>query len=284
MVFSDNYGEIRPHKILRFGNGLPVEMEDCVVVEEPLEIHVEGRPQAVLMRTPGDDFDLVAGFMHTERILVSPADIASLHYGDPAEFNLVNVRLAPGTLLPEEQPRTFPVTAACGICGKTVIDAIRADLSGLGENEGESASGFFSETNKPQVHVENLVRFPALLRSAQRVFAQTGGLHAAGLFTSEGELLCIREDIGRHNAVDKIVGSLARNGQLPASSCVLQVSGRAGFDIVQKAIVAGIPVLSSVSAPSSLALDLAEEAGMTLVGFVREGRCNVYTCPDRLVW
>jgi FdhD protein len=254
------------------------ERADLLAAEEPLGIRVGGQAVSMTMRTPGDDVDLVAGFLVSEGI---PAgDIAGImicsgeqcgHAGheDAGELgNVADVTLRPGAAPP--RPRGFLTTSACGVCGKTSI----AELSVTGK------SGLAAD--EVQVSAEVLAGLPDALRAAQRVFDRTGGLHAAGLFTAGGELLAIREDVGRHNAVDKIVGWGARAGRLPLSGCVLLVSGRASFELVQKAVLAGIPVLAAVSAPSSLAASLAQEAGLTLVGFLRGGSMNVYTGAGRV--
>jgi FdhD protein len=242
---------------------------DLLAVEEPLEIRVGGEPLAVTMRTPGDDIDLAAGFLASEGIIASPSDVASIKMCDD---NVADVTLSAGITLPAARlRRNFITSSACGVCGKDSIDAIRVRAS------------YDVSADPVQVSPGMLAALPDRLRDAQRVFASTGGLHAAGLFTADAALLAVREDVGRHNAVDKIVGWALREQRLPLAGCVLLVSGRASFELAQKALVAGIPVLAAVSAPSSLAAELAEESGMTLIGFLRGGSMNVYTGARRLV-
>ncbi|HEX9540281.1 MAG TPA: formate dehydrogenase accessory sulfurtransferase FdhD [Streptosporangiaceae bacterium] len=242
---------------------------DLLAVEEPLEIRVDGEPLAVTMRTPGDDIDLAAGFLASEGVIASPSDVTSIKMCDE---NVADVTLGAGVTLPDAGlRRNFLTSSACGVCGKDSIDAIRVRAS------------YDVSADQVRVSPEMLARLPDRLREAQRVFARTGGLHAAGLFTADGRLLALREDVGRHNAVDKIVGWALREQRLPLAGCVLLVSGRASFELAQKALVAGIPVLAAVSAPSSLAAELAEESGMTLIGFLRGGSMNVYTGADRLL-
>jgi FdhD protein len=253
---------------------------DTLVGEEPLEIRVghrggPKRPIAVTMRTPGDDLDLAIGFLFTEGLIGSAEDVltAQLCAGtdEPNTYNVVDVTLAPHVPEPETDPaRNFYTTSSCGVCGKASIDAVR------------TRSRFDVRTDVSTVDVGALAGLPARLRRSQPTFDRTGGLHAAGLFTVDGELVCAREDVGRHNAVDKVVGWALREGRIPLPGHVLLVSGRAGFELVQKAWMAGIPMLAAVSAPSSLAVDLAEEAGLTLVGFLRGASMNVYAGADRV--
>ena len=250
---------------------------DTVTVEEPLEIRVGNVSLAVTMRTPGDDFDLTIGFLLTEGLIGTAEDVRTLmHCQDPGEdglptYNVVDVTLAPGvTPLPTSAARQFYTTSSCGICGKASIDAIT------------TTSRYAVAQDRAQVDPRVLATLPKTLRAHQLVFDRTGGLHAAGLFTAEGELLVAREDVGRHNAVDKVIGWAAREGRLPLTGHVLCVSGRASFELTQKALMAGIPTLAAISAPSSLAVELATEAGMTLVGFVRDPKLTVYCGPDRL--
>ncbi len=241
---------------------------DLLAVEEPLEIRVGGQPLAVTMRTPGHDIDLAAGFLATEGVIASPADLSEIRMCDA---NVADVTLAPGVRLPMERlQRNFITTSACGVCGKDSIDAIRVQ------------GRYDVSADRVRVAPGVLAALPGRLREAQRVFASTGGLHAAGIFTAAGTLLALREDVGRHNAVDKVTGWALREGRLPLTGCVLLVSGRASFELTQKAMMAGLPVLAAVSAPSSLAADLAGEAGMTLVGFLRGASMNVYTGAHRL--
>lgn len=245
---------------------------DTLVVEEPLEIRIAGRPLSVTMRTPGDDFDLITGFLHGEGVVRAAGDIAAMRYcADTDTLNVVDVTLAEGVEPPGVSvERSFYTTSACGVCGKTSIDTIRQ----------RSAYDIGADTTRLPPKV--LTRLPDTLRKAQRVFERTGGLHAAGLFDASGTLLTLREDIGRHNAVDKVVGWALKEGRVPLTGHVLLVSGRASFELTQKALLAGVPALAAVSAPSSLAVDLAEEAGMTLVGFLRGSSMNVYAGAGRL--
>ncbi|RKS73341.1 FdhD protein [Actinomadura pelletieri DSM 43383] len=245
---------------------------DTLAVEEPLEIRVAGKPLTITMRTPGNDFDLVAGFLAAEGVIAGPDDLATMRYcADTTEQNTLDVVLAPGVTPPDDSmTRAFTTTSACGVCGKSSIEALRADRP-------------YDVARDPlRVTPELLAALPERLREAQRVFDRTGGLHAAGLFDADGRLLALREDVGRHNAVDKVVGWALRGGRLPLTGTVLLVSGRASFELTQKAMAAGVPVLAAVSAPSSLAVELAEDAGMTLVGFLRGETMNVYAGADRL--
>jgi FdhD protein len=234
---------------------------DHVAVEEPLEIRIGGTPVAVTMRTPGHDEELALGFCLSEGLRPScarlPADLAA---------NTVEVD-APG-FDPARLQRSFYTTSSCGVCGKGALDAVAVD-----------APRVTSELHVPLALVSSL---PDLLREAQAAFAVTGGLHATGLFTPEGELLCVREDVGRHNALDKVIGWAFAAGRLPLADAVLCVSGRLSFELVQKASVAGCPIMVAVGAPSSLAVELAADRGVTLCGFVRGGTANVYTEPWRI--
>ena len=249
-------------------------IDDDLAVEEPLEIRVGGQPVSITMRTPGDDFELAAGFLFTERIVSCRDDIASVEYGhDPdgqQSPNVVDVTLREGTRVDLGRlQRHFYAASSCGVCGKTSISAVRvADIS------------------RPQGNLRVgsalLARLPAMLREAQAVFDRTGGLHAAALFDRTGALVDVREDVGRHNTVDKIIGHALLEASVPLSEHLLFVSGRGAFEIVQKALVAGLPIVASVSAPSSLAVDLAREHGLTLVGFVRDQRFIVYSGEERL--
>ena len=251
---------------VRAAGGAGEPRADLLAVEEPLEIRINGEPLTVTMRTPGDDIDLAAGFLAAEGLVTRPGDIAEIKMCDD---NVADVSLTGPAELTGVR-RNFLTTSACGVCGKDSIASVRVRLS--------------HDLSADQVRVapEVLAGLPDRLRKAQRVFASTGGLHAAGLFRADGTLLALREDVGRHNAVDKITGWALRAGRLPLAGCVLLVSGRASFELVQKAAVAGVPVLAAVSAPSSLAAELAEEAGLTLVGFLRGQSMNVYTAPHRL--
>jgi FdhD protein len=248
--------------------------DDAVTAEEPLEIRIGREPVAVVMRTPCDDFDLVAGFLYTEGIVQRPEDIGALSYcasaEPPNERNVVEVHLAPEITVDWQRlKRNLYASSSCGICGKASIDAVRTQAAPI--------------TAKFTVPTQTLYGLDACLRQAQAVFEATGSLHAAGIFNTAGELLVLREDVGRHNAVDKAVGSFMLDGRLPPAHSILMVSGRTSFEIIQKALVAGIAFVAAVSAPSSLAVDLALEANMTLVGFLRGRGFNVYAGAERIV-
>lgn len=241
---------------------------DRVAVEEPLEIRVGGRRLTVTMRTPGHDAELAAGFLVTEG-LVTPAELGVIRACPDADENVVDVGLVDGARLDVEAVRrAFAATSACGLCGTTSIEQVKRRVAPL--------------NGSMKVGRDLLTALPDRLRCSQEVFEATGGLHAAGLFAPDGTLELAREDIGRHNAVDKVIGAAALRGRLPLADRILVVSGRAGFEIVQKAAAAGIPILCSVSAPSSLAVELARETGMTLVGFLRGASFNVYAGEDKL--
>ena len=254
---------------------------DLLAAEEPLGIRVDGAALTVTMRTPGDDVELAAGFLVGEAIVAGRDDIVAMkvcdgtscgHLDHPADEigNIVDVALAPGIAVAPGARRSFLTTSACGVCGKTSV----SDICALPRAPLAADVTVFA----PAV----IASLPDRLRAAQRVFSSTGGLHAAGLFTADGGLLAAREDVGRHNAVDKIVGWALLNAKLPLTGCALLVSGRASFELVQKAVLAGIPLLAAVSAPSSLAAELAEEAGLTLIGFLRGPSMNVYTGAHRV--
>ncbi|EWM66862.1 MULTISPECIES: formate dehydrogenase accessory sulfurtransferase FdhD [Micromonospora] len=258
-----------------------IRRQDTLAAEEPLEIRVGAagpgrrRPLAVTMRTPGDDLDLAIGFLLTEGLIRSAEDVhtAQLCAGaeTPNTYNVVDVALTPGVPEPVTDPsRNFYTTSSCGVCGKASIESVR------------TRSRFAVRDDPLVVTAELLAALPDRLRAAQRAFDRTGGLHAAGLFTADGEMVVLREDVGRHNAVDKVIGWAAREGRLPLAGHVLLVSGRASFELTQKAWMAGVPLLAAVSAPSTLAVELAEEAGMTLVGFLRGPTMNVYTGAARI--
>jgi FdhD protein len=253
---------------------------DFLAGEEPLGIRVDGTALTMTMRTPGDDIELTAGFLVSETVVTSRADIAGIKlcdgtscgHGDHDEMgNIADVTLAEGVTVPGGARRNFMTTSACGVCGKASI----ADICVLPQ-AGTAA-------DPARFWPAMLARLPDRLRDAQRVFSRTGGLHAAGLFSGDGELIALREDVGRHNAVDKVVGWALLNGRLPLAGCVLLVSGRASFELVCKAVLAGIPLLAAVSAPSSLAVELAEESGLTLVGFLRGPSMNVYAGAHRIL-
>lgn len=264
-------------RVLRVRDGEAATRPDTLAAEEPMEIRVGGRPLTVTMRTPGDDFDLACGFLVSEGVVHATTDVAGVRYCAGATsdggntYNVVDVVLGPGVAAPDASlERNFYTTSSCGLCGKASLDAVRTTAAW-------SVAGDPMRTS-PEV----LATLPDSLRAAQRVFDSTGGLHAAGLFSADGELKCLREDVGRHNAVDKVVGQALRSGLLPLRGSVLMVSGRASFELVQKAVMAGIPMLAAVSAPSSLAVDLASESGLTLVGFLRSASMNVYAGAERL--
>ncbi|MFG2881205.1 formate dehydrogenase accessory sulfurtransferase FdhD [Streptomyces sp. NPDC048297] len=264
-------------RVLRIRDGVVSHRPDTLAAEEPMEIRVGGRPLTVTMRTPGDDFDLAAGFLVSEGVVHRATDVAGIRYcaGATADggntYNVVDVVLGPGVEAPDASlERNFYTTSSCGLCGKASLDAVR------------TTAAWTVAEDRLSVGPRLLASLPDKLRAAQKVFDSTGGLHAAGLFSADGELLCLREDVGRHNAVDKVVGHALREGMLPLRGTVLMVSGRASFELVQKAVMAGIPMLAAVSAPSSLAVDLAEESGLTLVGFLRGDSMNVYAGAERL--
>ena len=257
---------------------------DTLAVEEPLEIRVGGSPLVVTMRTPGHDVELAAGFLVSEGVISRGDEFRSaIHCGGPGTggplagatentYNVLDVALAPGVKPPSSDiTRNFYTTSSCGLCGKASIEAV------------ETVSAYDVASDETVTDASSLAGFPDLLRAQQAVFDKTGGLHAAALFDAvSGEMLVLREDVGRHNAVDKVVGWAVLNDRLPLRGTVLQVSGRASFELVQKAVMAGIPVLAAVSAPSSLAVDLAEASGLTLVGFLRGTSMNVYSRADRV--
>ncbi|ORA26939.1 formate dehydrogenase accessory sulfurtransferase FdhD [Mycobacterium aquaticum] len=263
--------------VLRIRDGHQVRRPDTLTVEEPLEIRVGARPLTVTMRTPGHDFDLAAGFLVSEGVVSESGQIAGIRYcaGATADgtntYNVVDVTLADRVAPPDPSlERNFYTTSSCGLCGKASLEAVRT-------------SATWAVADDPIcISPETLAALPDRLRAAQRVFDSTGGLHAAGLFTADGELVFLREDVGRHNAVDKVVGHALRESMLPLRETILMVSGRASFELVQKALMAGIPMLAAVSAPSSLAVDLAAQNGLTLIGFLRGTSMNVYTGCERL--
>jgi FdhD protein len=267
----------------RHRDGARARGRDDLAVEEPLEIRVsiqEGdsrRTQAlaVTMRTPGDDFDLVAGFLHGEGVVRRPEDLEELTYcrsGEaPQEYNVVEARLGPGVAFDAEGlRRNFYTSSSCGVCGKASLEAV------------QRAGGTALPDGDFRVGADLMARLPDLLRERQAVFHRTGGLHAAGLFDGEGRSRFLREDVGRHNAVDKVLGQAFLQRALPAEARVLVVSGRTSFEIVQKAVTAGVPCLVAVGAPSSLAVDLAQRSNQTLVGFARDGGFNVYAGRERI--
>jgi FdhD protein len=246
---------------------------DSLVAEEPLELRIDDFPLTVTMRTPGHDLELAAGFLFTEGLIQDRSQIVDLRYGMGVEGapsgNIVQIKTDGVPIDRERMQRNFFVASSCGICGKASIDAVRA-------------RGLKQPNPDLRVDPEILCRLPETLRSAQAVFGVTGGLHAAGLFDVRGNLLVLREDVGRHNAVDKVAGWALMQDRLPLSDQILLVSGRGGFEIIQKALVAGIPLVACVSAPSSLAVKLARESNLTLVGFLRGKRFVVYSADERL--
>jgi FdhD protein len=253
-------------------DGRPQELPDPVAVEEPLEIRVGSRSLVVTMRTPGHDGELAAGWLYGEGLVDVREDVIEIREPGPGrDPNQVDVLPRdPARIEAARSERTTWASSACGVCGKTAIEQVFArGVPALSRGEPRVARGW-------------LEALPERMRAAQPVFAKTGGLHAAALFQAGGELLVLREDVGRHNAVDKVVGERLLAGALPAHGSVLVSSGRAGFEIVQKAARAGIPIVAAVGAPSSLALRVAERSGITLVGFLRRGRFNLYTMPDRV--
>jgi FdhD protein len=283
---------LRTVDVVRVRGGRRADDTDRAAAEEPLEVRLHGRPFAVIMRTPGADRELAAGFLLSERVMASAEDLGTIEHcsdivrskPDPAHGpagdgqlvhpeNIINVTLAGRS--PEELERMLEgrrqtlTSSSCGLCGRLTIESLRLDVAPLPLNR--------------RVRASVVSRLPRQLREAQKVFDETGGLHAAGLFALDGELAACAEDVGRHNAVDKVVGGMLMRDALPLSERLLFVSGRTSFEIVQKALVAGIPIVGSVSAPSSLAIDLARAAGVTLVGFVRGDSFNIYAHPDRVI-
>ncbi len=255
----------------------PERRRDTLAGEEPLELRVDGRSLAVTMRTPGADFDLAAGFLVSEGVIAHREDLRSMRYcagrdvDEANRFNVLDIHLGAGVTAPgDDVARAFFTTSSCGLCGKSSIAAVR------------TRSRFDLHDDQFEVTASTLATLPDRIRAAQRVFDQTGGLHGAALCSTSGELLVLREDVGRHNAVDKVVGWALREGRLPLRQTILLVSGRASFELVQKAVMAGVAMLCAVSAPSSLAVDLAEEAGLTLVGFLRPPSMVVYAGAERV--
>lgn len=258
---------------------------DVLAIEAPLEISLEHGPAgqrqtqtlAVTMRTPGHDAELAAGFLLSEGIIMGPADILSLtHHADPRRprerGNVLRAALAPGVGLELDRlERHFYTTSSCGVCGKTSIDAVKT-----------TSCPVPPPADVPRVPASLIHQLPQRQRAAQQVFEQTGGLHATALFSAEGELLSLCEDVGRHNAFDKVVGAALLAGQLPLAQHIVLLSGRASFELVQKAALAGVAILAAVGAPSSLAVEAAEEFGLTLLGFVRNERFNIYTHAQRI--
>ncbi len=248
-----------------------VRRPDTLAVEEPLEIRIGGSSLGVTMRTPGDDVDLAHGFLVSVGVIAGASDVVTARHCVDSDLNVLDVVLAEGVAAPEIR-RNFLATSACGVCGKESIADVRKQTRWPLQPDGHVS----------RIEAALLSALPDKLRAEQRVFDTTGGLHAAGLFSFDGELLAVREDVGRHNAVDKVIGWAVREDRMPLSETILIVSGRASFELGQKAVMAGIPVLGAVSAPSSLAVDLAAESGLTLVGFLRGDSMNVYSEAQRL--
>lgn len=284
--------------------GDAIQRPETLAVEEPLEIRVNGSALTVTMRTPGSDFELAQGFLLTEGVIARRDEVLTVRYcrgaqtdsGDPSPaggrgpqrpasprlrspradtlntYNVLDVTLAPGVPMPEvDVTRNFYTTSSCGVCGKASLEAVR------------SISRYCPGDDPVTVDAQTISAMPDRLRAAQNVFASTGGLHGAALFDADARILVVREDIGRHNAVDKVIGWAVENNRVPLSGVVLLVSGRASFELTQKAVMAGIPVLAAVSAPSSLAVDLATQSGLSLVAFLRGDSMNVYSRPDRII-
>jgi FdhD protein len=267
----------KPWRVTRLGLDVPSrERSDVLAGEEPLEIRIGGEPFTVTMRTPGNDFDLVAGFLVGEGIITDPGQIRTMDYRSGIgadgyrDYNVIDVRLADGVEPPDiALERHVYTSSSCGVCGTASIETV------------QKSSAYAVDRDPIAIGLDVLLGLPTRLREQQKIFGRTGGVHAAGLL-HDGELVCVREDIGRHNAVDKVVGWALLGGRLPLSGSVLQVSSRASFELVQKASMAGIPVLSAVSAPSALAVQLAADLGVTVIGFNRGDTLNVYTRHDRI--
>jgi FdhD protein len=256
------------HEIIAVQNGQRARQADTLAVEEPLEIRAGQHSIAVTMRTPGQDFELAAGFLLCEGVITGRQSIQKITYctppGQPQQYNIVNVHLASGVPFdPQRFSRHVYTTSSCGICGKASLEQVRAALP------AKPLSPFVPTDDQ-------LLALPDKLRQAQVIFEKTGGLHAAALFDAAGNLRLLREDVGRHNAVDKVVGALLLENSLPVAESILVVSGRASFELVQKALMAGIPTLAAVGAPTNLAVELAREFGLTLIGFLRGDRFNLY--------
>ena len=277
-MMAERPGLTTPAAVTAFEDGDRRQFVDDLATEEPLEIRLtagsETRSLAVTMRTPGNDFELAAGFLYSEGIVAKRDDIRGIAYCvDPAidagqRYNVVTVELAGSMPNLERLERNFTVNSACGVCGKANIEALHLHAEPLQDDTRVSAA--------------RIAELPERMRSAQRIFASTGGLHASALFDTRGELLALREDVGRHNALDKIVGWALLNDRVPLRGSVLLVSGRASYELVQKSITAGIPIVCAVSAPSSLAVETARAFKVTLCGFVRGTKFNVYTAPERV--
>lgn len=256
--------------VLRWEDGSVSSRPDELAEEEPLEIRVRGRAISVTMRTPGYDLELAAGFLATEGLIRKKRDVLHMEECARNEFgNVLNVVLAPDVAVDfKKLTRHVFASSSCGLCGKATIEAV--------QRRYPPAGGEFS------VASDLILRMPEKMRAVQATFSRTGGLHAAALFDAGGELLVLREDVGRHNAVDKVIGWTLLRGELPLAQHVLMVSGRASFEIMQKALAAGLSMVAAVSAPSTLAVDFAIESNQTLIGFLREGRMNIYAHPQRI--
>ena len=245
--------------------------DDLLAVEEALEIRLGHRSLTITMRTPGNDFELAAGFLHSEGMIQELSQIRSMDRPSEGSADVVVVELDGELPPPPQAQRNFVMTSACGVCGKASLQDLEVNACPI------------LPRDDIQLSPEIIHRLPNALRSAQSIFESTGGLHAAARFDLSGKLECLREDVGRHNAVDKLVGAALLERRLPMSTSLLLVSGRASFELVQKALVAGIPVMAAVGAPSSLAVATAQRSGMTLIGFLRNGRFNVYSGSHRIV-
>jgi FdhD protein len=267
---------LRSVGVVRVRGGVRTEESDCAATEEPLEVRLHNQPFAVIMRTPGADRELTAGFLLAERVIAGADDLGAIaHCTDAAADhpeNVVNVTLANGSAASLDRllagRRQVTTTSSCGMCGRRTIESLAADVAPL--------------TAAWRVPASLIASLPERLRARQAVFGETGGLHAAGLFARDGSPIDVAEDVGRHNAVDKIIGRMLMREALPLSDFILCVSGRTSFEIVQKAVIAGIPIVAAVSAPSTLAVDLARACGVTLVGFIRGDRFNIYAHPQRV--
>ncbi len=265
--------EVREHRALGWRRGTTAERAEKLAVEEPLEIRLAGRRFVLTMRTPGHDEELAAGFLFGEGFINDAAELGEIRRvrgrkGEPAPNALDIVLNVPADRLRRRLKRNLVMSSSCGVCGKTSIDSIRRRVAPLSDSARVTPATLLAVAEK--------------LRAGQRVFALTGGLHGAAIFGLDGTMLAIREDVGRHSAVDKVIGYALTNAMLPLSRHLMMVSGRASFEIVQKAAAAGVPILAAVSAPSSLAVELAEKVGTTIVGFLRDGGFNIYTRPDRI--
>ena len=277
-MMAERPGRTTPARVTAFEDGDRREFVDDLATEEPLEIRLaagnETRSLAVTMRTPGNDFELAAGFLYSEGLVVNRDDIGRIAYcidqaiDTEQRYNIVTVELAGCMPVLERLERHFTVNSSCGVCGKASIEALHVRAEPLQDETRVSAA--------------LIAELPERMRSAQRIFASTGGLHASALFDARGNLLALREDVGRHNALDKIAGWALLNDRMPLRETVLLVSGRASYELVQKSVTARIPILCAVSAPSSLAVETARAFNVTLCGFVRGSKCNVYTAPERI--